>query len=291
VVRVVSGLILDGRVVPVPGVDVHSYLDDDRIPEATDGYRLRRRPVGPKRDAADGPWIRAIVLHTVHGKRGGTLRAGLGPPSQRDVWYAQYQARTPRDVSWDYTVDTDGSVAVSNDPLRRASWHAGGVNRLTIGIELVQESDGSLWMGQLDVLVRVLDVLTRELRIQRQVPFVPGQGAQRDVFPRLHKVVSTPRLHEKPGTDPGGASLVGIYGHRNQTIQRGVGDPTDWPFERLVDAGYEAMDMMHGGDIDTWRVRQAQLGIGVDGIAGPATVAALEHAGHAHGLWASRPGD
>lgn len=282
-----TGIVLDGRVVPVPGVDVHSYLDDPHVPEATDGYRIRRRPCGPKRDASDGPWIRAIVLHTVHGKRGGTLRNGLGPPSLRDLWYAQYQARTPRDVSWDYTVDTDGSVAVSNDPLRRASWHAGGVNRLTIGIEMVQESDGSLWSGQLDVLVRLLDVLTRELRIQRQC----APPLARDVFPRLHRVVSTPRLHEEKGTDPGGASLVGIYGHRNQTIQRGQGDPTDWPFERLLDCGYEPVDYAREGDLATWRVRQSQLGVGADGIAGPATVAAIEASGRRHGLWISRPGD
>lgn len=282
-----AGIVLDGRVVPVPGVDVHSYLDDPRIPKATDGYKIRRRPCGPKRDAADGPWIRSIVLHTVHGKRGGTLRTGLGPPSQRDVWYAAYQARTPRDVSWDYTVDTDGSIAVSNDPLRNATWHAGGVNRLSIGIELVQESDGSLWVGQLDALVKLLDTVTRELRIQRQCP----PPLQRGVFSRLHTVMTSPHLHETAGTDPGGASIVGIYGHRNQTIQRGQGDPQDWPFERLLDAGYEGFDMARGEDLDEWKRRQTALGIGADGVAGPATVAAVEASGRKRGLWTTRPND
>ena len=284
-----SGIILDGRVVPVPGADVHSYLDDPRIPRATDGYHVRRRPCGPKRDPNDGPWIRAIVLHTVHGKRGGSLRNGLGPPSLRDLWYAKYQAQTPRDVSWDYTVDTDGSIAVSNDPLRNATWHAGGVNRLTIGIECVQESDGSLWSGQMTVLVSLLDVLTRELRIQRQCPL--ANAANQGVFPRLHKVVSSPHLHEEAGTDPGGATIVGIYGHRNQTIQRGIGDPQDWPFDALLDAGYEGFDMARGEDIAEWTRRQTALGIGADGVPGPQTVAALEAGGKPHGLWLQRPGD
>lgn len=286
-----SGLILGGRVVPVPGVQCVSWLDDPaRCPQATDFYRWPRRPCRPLTDAERArrqppPWIRGIVLHTVHGKdprrSGGTLRPGLSGPSQRDLWYAQYQARTVREVSWDLTVDTDGTVAVSNDPLEHATWHAGSVNPITLGIELVQESDGSLYEGQMAVLVSVLDVLTRELRIQRQIPW-------RDGAP-LPNVLA--RLRPAGGA---GHSIVGIYGHRNQTENRGFGDPTHWPFEALKAAGYEGFDLAADDDREAWRGRQRALGFqgtDLDGLPGPGTVTALERRGHPYGLWVRRPGD
>lgn len=277
-----SGLVLDGREIAVP-FECRTWRSDPmRVPKATDFYPIARRACVPWTGAGRPPlWIRAIVLHTVHGRKGGTLREGAAPASQRDLWYAQYQARTGRDVSWDFTVDSDGSVAQSNDPLEHVSWHAGSVNVATLGIELVQESDGSLWRQQLEqTLVPLLDVLTRELRIQRQIPWHSG-GPDSSVLRRFGD----------GGADRGGLRTVGIYGHRNQTQRRGFGDPTSWPFTTLFDAGYEGLDFRADEDRKAWRVRQAQLGIAVDGIPGPGTVAALEASGREHGLWVARPGD
>ncbi len=91
--------------------------------------------------------------------------------------------------------------------------------------------------------------------------------------------------------------MVGVYGHREVSDDRGEGDPGDAIFERLLQAGYERYDFDKQEDIAVWKARQAelnqQLGIslGVDGVPGVQTVIALIQAGRPHGLWTPRPGD
>src|SRR4051794_21614737 len=124
-------IVLGSKQYEVPGVETRSYLDAPReIPRATDTNKRTT-------------WIRSIVAHTVHGERG-NLVAG-GKPSKRAEWYAEYQASTGRNVSWDFTVDTDGTVVWSNDPLERVCWHAHTVNNYSIGFEMVQETDGTMY--------------------------------------------------------------------------------------------------------------------------------------------------
>jgi hypothetical protein len=262
-------IVLDGNKIETPGLETISWLDDSKVPKTTD--------VNPRKS-----WIRAIVLHTVHGKVG-KLLPGLSKPSTRAESFAKYQANTSRDVSWDYTIDTDGTIVVSNDPVKHYTWHATSVNPFTIGIELVQEDNGDLYAGQMDVAVCFLDLLTRELAdrghpIQRQIPLTMDSEPVKGVIKRLADANSA-------------KSVVGIYGHRNQTTNRGVGDPGDFIFRALHDAGYKGFNLEAQEDLIFWKSIQERLGLPADGVPGPATQRALLNANHKHGLWVSRPGD
>jgi hypothetical protein len=252
-----------------PGLETISWLDDPKVPRTTD--------TNPRT-----LWIRAIVMHTVHGKVG-RLLPGI-KPSTRAETYAKYQANTSRNVSWDYTIDTDGTIVVSNDPIRRFTWHATDVNPYTVGIEMVQDDNGDLYEGQIAATVKFLDFLTRTLAdynhpIQRQVPMTTAGNPVKGIIARI--------------TDDAAAkSVVGIYGHRNQTSNRGPGDPGDYIFEALLKANYKGFNLDLKEDVLFWKDIQTHLGVvPVDGVPGRTTQKALLAKAYPHGLWVQRPGD
>ena len=206
-------LIIDGQRVETPGLETISWLDDAKVPRVKDGRR--RVPQS----------ARAIVLHTVHGKLG-PLSDVPSVPSVRAERYARYQAGTAREVSWHLTVDTDGTIVQSADVAAWTCWHATAVNGWTVGIELVQESDGTVYRAQLAAVVALCDLLCARLGIERRVPArggVPIVG----VVPRL------------TGTD---GPWSGVFGHRNQTRNRGPGDPGSAVFLALLAAGYAGVE-------------------------------------------------
>ena len=206
-------LIIDGQRVDTPGLETISWLDDPKVPRVTDGRR--RVPQS----------ARAIVLHTVHGKLG-PLADKASPPSVRAERYARYQASTKREVSWHLTIDTDGTIVQSADVAAWTCWHATAVNGWTVGIELVQEADGTLYRPQLAAVVALCDLLCARLGIERRVPARAG----------VPIVVVVPRLtgHDGPWS--------GVFGHRHQTRNRGPGDPGDYPFLALLAAGYAGVE-------------------------------------------------
>jgi hypothetical protein len=206
-------LIIDGQRIETPGLETISWLDDPAVPRVRDGRR--RVPQS----------ARAIVLHTVHGKLG-PLSDVASAPSVRAERYARYQAGTAREVSWHLTVDVDGTVVQSADVAAWTCWHATAVNGWTVGIELVQETDGTVYRPQLAAVVALCDLLCARLGIERRVPArggVPIVG----VVPRL------------TGTD---GPWSGVFGHRNQTRQRGPGDPGSFVFLALLAAGYAGVE-------------------------------------------------
>jgi hypothetical protein len=227
-------------------------------------------------------WIRAIVLHTVHGKVG-KLLPGIKSSTRAEA-YAKYQANTSRDVSWDYTIDTDGTVVVSNDPVRFYTWHATTVNPWTIGIEFVQDDNGDMYEGQMEAGVKFLDTLTKYLAdadnpIQRQTPVTPDGKPVRGTIPRIVNAEEAKKV-------------VGLYGHRNQTSNRGPGDPGDYIFEYLLRAGYKGFDLNAQADLLFWKDVQNKLGFApadCDGVPGRKTATAVKSQNH--GLWVVRPGD
>jgi hypothetical protein len=263
-------IVLNGEKVATPGLETVSWLDDPKVPKTTD--------VNPRTQ-----WLRAIVMHTVHGKTG-KLLPGLSKPSTRAESYAKYQASTSRDVSWDYTIDTDGTIVASNDPVKFYTWQATSVNPFTLGIELVQEDNGDLYEGQIAVAVQFLDVLTRELAdrghpIQRQVPMTADGKPVKGIVKRIEDSSQA-------------KNFSGVVGHRNQTTNRGPGDPGDHIFNALQKAGYKGFNLDTNDDVVFWKDIQTRLGVTpADGIPGRATQAALLKAGYKHGLWVSRPGD
>jgi len=243
------------------------WLDDAALaPYVTDHSPRTRR-------------VRTIVLHTVKGING-PVRGGLKPSTRAEV-YARYQTRAERAVSWDATLDTDGTLIWQNDPLADFCYHATAWNPISLGIELVQDADGSLYDGQLQTLVRVLDTLTAHLGIQRQIPW-GATGLPRGVVDRLDE-----HGHQR------GSDYVGVAAHFMNTESRGRGD-TSVPFEYLRRAGYECVDMPARSDLELWKSRQFALGMSRqdrDGIPLDKTVALLKQNGHRLGLWIERPGD
>lgn len=260
-------LIIAGKKVDVPGLKVLSWQDGIQwIKEVTD-FSPRKKSV------------RLIICHTAKGVEG-KLLPGVGPESSTAKALVRYQTNTDRDVSWDYTIDFDGTIYCQNDPAKKATWQAGNVNGISLGFELVQTEDGDVYEVQIEKAVLLIDALTALLGIQRQIAW--------------DKAGNKPKVGVCSRLESGGADVVGIAGHRNQTKNRGAGDPGDHIYLALQKAGYECFDLNEEEDLKVWRERQKTLGFPAsdcDGVPGPKTVAALKAAGHKHGMYVFRPID
>jgi hypothetical protein len=264
-----SGLIVDGIALAVPGVSVVNFVDDARL-------RLKIGEDGTIRPRSAR--VQAVVLHTTRGapdsddRRAQDIRPGYGPSSRAgfDVvadWRADHRCAGAHLV-----IDFDGWVYCLADLVRETTFHATSVNHRTIGIELKQGRDCELYAEQLSTCARIVDWITADLGIQRQIP-----DRYRGPVERL---------------EAGGADFYGVFGHRDQTDRRGEGDPGDAIFAELATRGYERFNLRTGQDRAVWRDRQRALGfIGaeVDGIPGPKTVDALRARGYRGGLWALPP--
>lgn len=268
------GLILAGRRVEVDGVAIADYLDDKTVWLSSEDRRARQTS-----------WVRSVVVHTTVGDLPQVLRAGYGPAGRaREL--VQAQRGDGRHAAQHIVIDSDGTAICSVDLVDDVAYHATTLNEVSIGIELEEQrlptGELAIYQAQLQALVRILDVITRELGIQRQY-HAPYHGEAKPV----------PRLAA------GGHDCVGIFGHRDQTIQRGPGDPGDYVYTALRDAGYEPFDFAKDEDLSFWRLRQRVLiGRGAelvaDGVPGPATVAALKTYADPklpRGLRVFRPGD
>lgn len=273
------GLIIGGKEVEVPGLKVRNYKDDPKLAlrvnqpgGGNDGESPRKHPVS------------LIVLHTTKGIPGGSnktpqrLQSGLGPDTQAEDRTARYWSTDPLASGAHVVIDSDGSVACLADLKTVCAYHAGNrdVNHRSIGIEIFQESDADLYAGQLEIVVRVVDVITAEFGIQRQIP---------------HKYLNKPA----PRLDEGGKDCVGVVGHRDVSNNRGFGDPGDFIFNFLESAKYERVNYHMGSDLELWKTRQKELvektglDLVIDGVPGTATRAALTQLGYGHGLWALSP--
>jgi hypothetical protein len=246
---------------------IQNFLDEPKFKlKPTDG---KPRP---------NTWVRGIVLHTTRGIPGGkdrrpqVIKPGLGPNHKRDEKVALMWSLDKRKAGAHLITDSDASWVQTADLQDFAAYHAGNVNTVTIGIEIYQQGDAVLYEGQLENVVQMVDLLTRIFSIQRQLHW-PYKG---------HAI--------KRGLNRG-LDMVGTYGHRDVSNNRGPGDPGDAIMEMLIDAGYESFDFEENEDKEVWMQRQEQLGLLADGVPGPATVAALLKEGYNHGLWVSRPGD
>ncbi len=259
------GLLIGGKFVPVPGVEVISPLEQ---PWAF---------IGP-RDCKSRPtrWVRQIICHTTKGEWPQRVVPGKGPTG-RDKRTAEFWQGAERQSAAHLVVDSDGSIVCLADLLEVEAYHATVVNRWSVGIETYQEQGGVIYQAAIDSTVKLVATLCRAFGIQFQMPKVPYRGHPLKVLEA-----------------DGGPGVVGIFGHRDVTDHRGKGDPGEAIMAAIALAGADLFDFDKGDDRIVWRARQMALkeaghSLVVDGVPGPGTRKALAAAGYRDGLFIQPP--
>jgi hypothetical protein len=278
-----TGLLIDGILHPVPGLTI--------IPPASHG--------GPAWAALDPgdyrarptPWIRQIILHTTGGNWPQPVRAGAGPAGHArqiaDMWRGADRGGGERIHSGSQIiVDFDGSVVCLCDLARCAAYHAEGSNYWSIGIEMCTMPDGSIYSATLDATVTLTTELCKTIGIPEQMPRGPYSN---EPLKRMETGTGATRRNL------GGPSCVGVFGHRDNTSNRGFGDPGDEICRRLERAGVEELNYDLNEDLEVGRRRQTLLNamdaavghtyrpLTVDGECGPASLAAMRR--HEFARW------
>lgn len=270
-----TGLILEGKAVPMLGFDIENFVDNPALKLAVGDVRCRT--------ARERNSIRIIVMHTTGGIPGGDdlrpqkILPGFGPSSNAgERVVASWTHDTTRPGGAHIVIDFDGKIYCCADLITLAAYHAQAANGPSVGIEVVQgHGQAEMYEAQIAVAANFAVKLCAVMptAIQRQIP-KPYTGRP------LARFVAA----QQTGTPL--ADVVGIIGHRDLTASRGAGDPGDVIMDALENAGCERFDFDHYEDIITWKYRQSVVGlVGPDGIAGPKTVAALKRAGRADGIW------
>lgn len=269
-------LVINGVEVEVPGVESKSFLDDP-IYGFTDPKDWSYRTTG---------WVRSICVHTRMGMWPQKLVTG-GLNSRWDDVVAKRVSKDNRHASWHISIADDTFVCHLDLALVKA-YHASQANEVSIGIEMFQDSKGRISELTLETAVKVIDVITREFGIQRQIP------VERTISRRFARDKKGWKRHQKLAYVRGGLAgkdYVGVWGHRNGTRNRGQGDPGDMIFHHLENAGYEKYQVGQDMDKEAWKTRQRNLALRQDGVPGPKTVRALKKAGYENGIWVPRPSD
>lgn len=251
-----TGLVFNGERVAVPGVTVLSPGDEPWCALDPADCRARRTP-----------WVRQIVIHTTGGYPHQHIKLGSGPGGRaRSV--ANFWRGDPVHSGAHLVVDSDGTVACLADLSSICAYHATVSNEWSIGIEMAQEPDGGIYEATIVSTVVVSGVIADHLGIPRQFAADPYDG---------HPIK---RLLD------GGPLVVGVYGHRNNTENRGWGDPGDEIFKELASAGWLGVRLGYDEDIHIGKLRQAALnsrgeGLVIDGVLGPVSIAAMRRQGFA----------
>ena len=258
------GLVIGGAQVEVPGVRILNWFDNPILRMSPEDGAVRKNR-----------WVRQVILHTTKGIPGGknntpqSVRTGVGPDSGKDFDVAKYWSKSNKSSGAHIIIDSDGSASCIADLTLEKMYHAGNrtINDQSIGIEIYQLQDGSIWESSLKSCVLICNMIADYLGIQKQY-HAPYKGP---VF----------RLSQ------GASDCVGFFGHRDLTNNRGQGDPGDFIFQMLSVQGYEEFDFSKTEDIDVWKARQSHIGASSDGIPGPKTVQLLRESGFLHGIYAN----
>lgn len=267
-----GGLLIGGKLVDVPNVFVIGPHDTEWSHLSPGDCRPRQRKrkdgslIGPQQ------WIlhKTIADDTEH------VIIGKGPSGDAGGARAtaEYWSKDPAHSGAHLITGHDGEVACLADLLLTEAYHATVSNAYSVGHETKELVGGGFYESAASATVATTLVGCRALGIQWQIPKLAYKGKP------LTRMLN------------GGANCTGIFGHRDNTVDRGRWDPGDVLFAMLRARGVEAFDIEAGEDLDVWGKRQAELNrlgdyqLAVDGIPGAATVAALKAQGYVDGIWA-----
>lgn len=256
-----GGLLIAGLIVPVPDVTIIG-------PHDATWSHLSPGDCRPRLET----WVRQIILHKTLGDHPEVVIPGKGPPG-RARWTAEYWQNDPKHSGAHGVSGEDGVFACLADLVRIEAYDATVSNPYSIGFETREQLGGRVFQASLDTTVAVTLATAEHVGIQLQVPKLKYKGQP------LRRMLN------------GGRDCVGVFGHRDNTVQRGEWDPGNILFEMLIAKGAEAFDFDAGEDIAVWKGRQADLvrrghQLVVDGIPGPATTNALKQEGYRGGIWA-----
>ena len=204
--------------------------------------------------------INMIIYHTTEGKLN-KIKEGFNPTSDLAMANIIYWSRSKKSAAAQLLIGSNLKVYQICD-LEHVAYHIPKLNRVSIGIEIVQEK-GFVYREQLVLAAKVGNDLCDILGIQKQV--------------HLPYVGDVERIKN--------GQFFGVTGHRDGDNNRGKGDPDDFIFEELLKLGFEKFNVSKNEDIKVWKERQKNLGIKEDGIPGETTRKALENAGYNNGIW------
>lgn len=186
-------------------------------------FQTVKLPDIPKQGTSRRKAVAHVVLHTTGGYPDSKhptpqrIRPEAAAPSHcLAAAVHSYWSSSSRIGAAHLLVDADGSVYQVADLSTRAMYHCVGYNQVSIGVEVVQQSDSSLFAAQLVSVVELCEWLALRFSLPRSVA-MPYTGV-RDVV-----------------------DGVGVLGHRDLSSNRGSGDPGDFVMGALVEAGWAAV--------------------------------------------------
>lgn len=251
-----SGLLIDGQRVEVPGVTVVGPGDRDWAHlSAGDGRPRTNRP-------------NKFVLHKTKADDPEIVRAGRGP-SGRAERTARMWSEDPTYSGAHGVIGSDYTACLA-DLVRFEAFHAKAANRTSIGFEMYEESGGFVYQAVIEATVRICWTVAMHVGIQAQCT-------------RYDRPLS--RFID------GGRTLFGFFGHRNVDDSRNKWDPGPAIWEALIASGFEVFDFQRGEDLTVWKARQRDLvakghDLVVDGFPGEQTRKALLAEGYLGGIYA-----
>lgn len=253
-----TGLLIAGRKVLVPGVEVINSTDTDWCKLNAGDYRARKTK-----------WCRQVILHTTKGADKQYVRAGSGQRGA-GMLVEEFWRKDATHSAAQIVVDRDGLVLCLGDLQYTAAYHATVSNDLSVGIEMYQEADGGVYEATLEATANLVRAICDAMAIPFQYNARKYNG------------------HPIPRMLNGGPDCIGVLSHRDNTEQRGWGDPGDFVFTFLNAAGAEPLDYATGQDLAVGRGRQRWLNensedvyspLVVDGLVGPASIARAKQLG------------
>lgn len=204
-----SGLIFNAQPLPIDGVAVVNFQDDAAwtLPIPKCGT-YRRRP------------IVCVVLHTTggypdhdHPTPQRIRDEAAGPQHCHAAAVLADWRRSSRIGGAHVLVDADGTCYCLTDLATTAAYHCVGWNQASIGIEVVQQRDSSLFAAQLLSVGRIVDAIATKLSLPRRVAV------------------------DYAGQPRSSVDGIGVVGHRDLSGNRGAGDPGDFVMGAVADVG------------------------------------------------------